>query len=525
MRNTILIINKDADSNSLLEKLIFGINPEFRIFSALSGNEGVNLAEKFNPCAAIIGSALSEDGIEVCLRLKGSETTKDIPLIILIPLSVSPEFQKSVVKAGADAFLKEPFDETELDLLLRAMIKIRIAAQKYKEEKFTEEKLTRKNTMELARERRKHIRIENALIESEKRYRLLVENQNDLIVKFDNNRNVVYVNPNYCNCFGLNETEIIGKKFFPYIHPGDLETVKKSIDDLELPPHHSYHEERDKTINGWRWFGWSKKAMINEKGEIVEVVAVGRDITDRKEIQQKLMENEKSLQELNATKDKFFSIIAHDLRGPFNAILGFSELIVEKCQKNDYKDVCMMSGLLHSSAKHSFDLLTNLLEWSRTQRGKKIFEPKETNLVSLLDTEVELVSLTAQEKNIKIKCDCAETTVFADYNMLQTILRNLISNALKYSFKGGEINIKVQKMKSEILISVADTGVGISDEKQGKLFNISDVESTPGTNNEKGTGLGLILCKEFIEKHGGKIRVESREGLGSTFYFTLPLSE
>lgn len=525
MCKTILIINKDLNTNSLLSKKIIKNNPEFKIRSTVSCLEGIELAEKYNPYVIIIGSMLLEtDSITVCSKLKSNENTLDIPLIFLTPLSVSSEFQKSAVNAGADAFLREPFDDTELNLLLRAMIKIKNADKRWKEEKNKLERLSRKNTAELAAERKTHIRIEKALIESEQRYRLLIENQNDLIVKFDKNQNVQYVNPNYCNCFGLDETEIIGKKFFPLVHKDDLEIVKKSIEELEFPPHNSYHEERDKTVNGWRWFGWSKKALLNGKGEIIEVVAVGRDITDRKEIQQKLIENEISLRELNATKDKFFSIIAHDLKGPFNTILGFSELIIEKCQKNDFKDVGMMSGLLHSSAKHSYELLTNLLVWSRAQGGKKIFQPKEIQLVPLLKTEIELVSLTAQEKNIKINCNCQETTVFADYNMLHTIMRNLISNALKYSFKGGEININVQRNDKEVMISVADYGVGIAEEKRNKLFNISDVESTRGTNNEKGTGLGLILCKEFIENHGGEIWVESREGLGSTFSFTLPFN-
>lgn len=521
--NTILVINKDPKIFTVIEKLILKTYQGFQVLTSFTGKEGIELAIKKDPCIIILDTILPEkDSNEICICLKKEELTKDIPVIFLMPITAVRKIRIEAIEAGADAFLSKPVDDLELALLINAMLKIKRAAVSCRNEKFELKKLVEQGTTEYKIELDKRIKTEEALRESEQRYRLLVENQNDLVVKFNHDQKMVYVNPNYCKTFGLNEEDILGKPFFPLIHKNDLEIVKNAINSLSVPPHKNYHEERDKTVNGWRWFGWSKNAAVDKNGKISEVVAVGRDINDRKEIEQTLKENEAKLRELNATKDKFFSIIAHDLRSPFNGILGFSELIVEKSKNNDYSGMCMMSSLLHESAKHSFDLLTNLLEWSRTQRGRKSFEPVTNQLISILQGEINVTSLMAREKNIDVKYNCPEIVVFADFNMLQTILRNLIFNAIKYTFSGGEIIINVQQNEKEILISVKDNGIGMSDEKQNKLFKIGEMESTPGTNNEKGTGLGLILCKEFIELHGGRIWVESEKGNGAIFYFTLP---
>lgn len=517
MSLNILIINTGSFPDDNLIKQIKKTHQDSVIIVCANAQESLQITRELDPDIIFLTIPDNEPGDEVFIKtLKKSTRLQNSPIVFITNDATSDKSLKSASKV-ADAFLRFDASGYEIQLVVQAMYKIREYNSLQLQPGLKKDTTGKEKIGDSEKE------IEKALNESEERYRLIVENQNDLIVKFNQNRELIYVNPNYCKCFGFDENEILGKKFFPLIHKDDLKTVKSSINSLSIPPHRSYHEERDKTVDGWRWFGWSKKALLDKKGDIIEVVAVGRDITDRKEVQKKLLESEATLRELNATKDKFFSIIAHDLRGPFNSILGFSELIAEKCNSGDFKDVCKMSNLLNSSAQHSFQLLTNLLEWSRTQRGKKLFKPSDVNILDIVKEEIDLVSLTSNKKNISIKKICPDIQVFADYNMLQTVFRNLLSNAVKYSLNGGEIIVKVMREEKEVKVSVFDNGVGISKEKKKKLFNIGEVESTPGTSNEKGTGLGLILCKEFVEIHGGKIWVESIEGGGSVFYFTLPL--
>lgn len=248
------------------------------------------------------------------------------------------------------------------------------------------------------------------------------------------------------------------------------------------------------------------------------------ELQRRKETEQRLQKHEKHLEELNATKDKFFSIIAHDLKSPFSNVLGLSELLAEKSKQKDYDNFDHLIQMLKKAAEQSNNLLQNLLEWSRTQLGSQNFEPVKQNLYGLIDGVVNVFSVVAEEKCIGVKIHCDDGMVVnADPNMLKTVLRNLISNALKYSYPKSEVKISVAEKDTEILISVQDFGTGIDSKWLPKLFQIGENISMPGTRNEKGTGIGLILCKEFVEIHGGKIWAESKPPNGTTFFFTLPV--
>jgi signal transduction histidine kinase len=237
----------------------------------------------------------------------------------------------------------------------------------------------------------------------------------------------------------------------------------------------------------------------------------------------KAEENEERLRELNATKDKFFSIISHDLRSPFCSIIGFSNLLTEQVSKKDYDGMVEYARIIRDSAWRVLDLLMNLLEWSNTQTGKMEFTPEHIDLYALITESSDLSSVGALQKSISIFTDLPHIiTVFADKAMISTILRNLISNALKFTHPDGSITISAKVQKNEVLVSVSDNGVGISASRIKKLFRFEESQSTIGTQRERGTGLGLLLCREFVQKHGGKIWVESELGKGSTFYFTIP---
>jgi signal transduction histidine kinase/ligand-binding sensor domain-containing protein len=231
------------------------------------------------------------------------------------------------------------------------------------------------------------------------------------------------------------------------------------------------------------------------------------------------------LNELNASKDRFFSIIAHDLKNPFSTIIGLSELMQESDTQDNQSHLQKYSAMINSSAVQTYRLLENLLEWANCQRGKVSFSPVSVDLNELIKDEFDLVDEMAKGKNIRLMNGVGDSyTVTADKNMLKTILRNLITNGVKFTRQNGELWIKSVTNAKMVEISVSDNGIGMSEETISKLFRIDGNLATRGTNNERGTGLGLFLCKEFVEKHGGKIWVESEEGKGSTFKFCLPIN-
>ena len=237
----------------------------------------------------------------------------------------------------------------------------------------------------------------------------------------------------------------------------------------------------------------------------------------------KLVESEHNLKDLNATKDKFFSIIGHDLRNPLNALIGFSELIAANSREFSKEDIHRYSVIINESAKNIHQLIENLLNWSRAQTGNIDFSPAHIPLSDFVSEIHKVLKINADNKNIRIDIDIPETIkVFADKNLLSTILRNLISNAVKFTTEGGKVFITAEEDNGKILVSVTDTGIGMNQEQVDLLFTLGTSKSTPGTTKEQGTGLGLILCKEFIEMHDGEIWAESEQGKGSTFKFTIP---
>jgi two-component system, sensor histidine kinase and response regulator len=230
------------------------------------------------------------------------------------------------------------------------------------------------------------------------------------------------------------------------------------------------------------------------------------------------------LKTLNATKDKFFSIISHDLRNPFNNLLGLSRQLRTDLDKYSKEEIRERVMLIEESSKRGYELLENLLEWSLSQKGKIRFNPLQLKLYDVFQECLLLVEQQIVNKKINLVNEIkSDMLVTADYDMLKIILRNLITNSVKYSNERGRIKVKAEiNLQDEVVISVTDNGIGIPENEINKLFRIDTKYSTPGTANEFGTGLGLILCKEFVEKHGGKILVESKLNSGSTFRFNLP---
>lgn len=241
------------------------------------------------------------------------------------------------------------------------------------------------------------------------------------------------------------------------------------------------------------------------------------------EVNQKVQQQNLQLQDLNATKDKFFSIIGHDLKGPLNSLTAFSRLLINHIDSLSKEEIQTLAKDFDKSLKNLFALLENLLEWSRSQTGKIEFKPEVFDLTTLLKENKELLQKQAQNKKIKLVA-LNDTKVFVNAHKpsINTVVRNLISNSIKFTPEGGSITVGLKPNHTQAIVSITDTGVGMSRDVIGKLFRIDAKHSTKGTADEKGTGLGLILCKDFVEKNGGKLWVESEEGKGSVFYFTVP---
>ena len=267
----------------------------------------------------------------------------------------------------------------------------------------------------------------------------------------------------------------------------------------------------------------SAKICFDKHHIPLKITGSMRDITVRKQNEEEIRNKNNQLRLINSEKDKLFSIIAHDLRSPLSAFIGLTELMSGKDHSLSASEMQKFAGSIHNTATNLYGLLENLLLWSGTRQGSLPFVLRHLSLRSLVKDAIVTLNEIAENKNIEISCDISnDITVYADANALQTILRNLTSNALKFTPYGGKISIAARSVADDKTeIEVTDTGIGIDKEMIGKLFSIDNNINRPGTDGEPSTGLGLLLCKEFIEKHNGAIRVTSEVGKGSRFYFVI----
>jgi len=374
---------------------------------------------------------------------------------------------------------------------------------------------------------------ELALKESEEYFRTLIENSSDVISILDNKGYITYESPSHKRVLGYNNLELLERNVFELVHPDDKKRIFEQFVELIKMPNAIEHVNfRFLHKNGnWQYIEGTGRNLLSS--DIVKGIVVNyRDVTDRKKIEQALKESEAMLRESNATKDKFFAIIAHDLKNPFNTMLGFSNLLIKNFDSQDVQEQKQYLAYLNHDIQNTYKLLENLLMWSRSQRGTIDFYPEKENLFLLSEETISLLKRSAVNKSIELINKIPEDIYLkVDKNMLSIILRNLTANAIKFTKKGGTIEIGCRHVETYgrtslqantfFEIYVKDNGIGISKKKQARLFKISEEVSTKGTEGEVGTGLGLILCKEFVEKHGGKIWLESEEGKGSEFIFTL----
>ncbi len=358
----------------------------------------------------------------------------------------------------------------------------------------------------------------------------IIENIPDQIYfKDTESRFIICNNAVALTCGANTPQEMIGKtdfNFFPHEQAkqyfNDEQSIIKSGISL------INHEEicSNKITDDVRWNLTTKIPLKDSKGIVIGLIGINRDITDRKLEEEEIKNKNKELVNLNAEKDKFFSIIAHDLRSPFNAFLGFTRMLVEELNTMTLEEIKTIVVSMRKSATNLYSLLENLLEWSMMQRGLIQVNPVSFPLAHKITESIKLIVGSAQKKEIELIYDIPNNlSVFADEHMVETVIRNLIANAVKFTHKRGRIFVMAKESEgNRVEICVQDTGIGMSPAIRNNLFRLDIQTNRKGTEGEPSNGLGLLICKDFIEKHGGKIWVKSEEGKGCAFYFTLPIN-
>ncbi len=371
------------------------------------------------------------------------------------------------------------------------------------------------------------IKTRKALEYSEEKFKKIFENSGIGMSILDPKGKFIKVNKSFADMFNYNSAEFIGLSLLDVTHPSEIEHSIQIMKSLQENKEERNIQLEKKYIkkNGESFWGFVTITPIKDSaGNLSYYIAQLHDITKRKKTELKLAGYAEELKELNTSKDKFFSIISHDLRSPFNALLGISEYtsqFYDELSETEIKDSVIN---MHNSAKKVYELMQNLLEWTQVQTGRFEVEKSKIDLCEISNEILELYKDTAANKKIMLNNEISCTiNLYADRYMIETVIRNLISNAIKFTNSGGIVSLKAAVNGVLAEITVLDTGVGITKENQNKLFEIDTQYRREGTANEKGTGLGLILCKEFVEKNNGTIRIESKENEGSKFTFTVPL--
>lgn len=368
---------------------------------------------------------------------------------------------------------------------------------------------------------------QQALAKRGRRLQTIIQSSAVGIGLLDTNAKYIFVNKQYEAMTGYSREELLGKNVMNITHPDDVETSRTYLKQLLNREINEYHIEKRyiKKQGDAFWIDLHVSPILDENNKIVEVIGIITDISDRKKLQAEQFEKEQALLQLNSTKDKFFSIIAHDLKGPFNAILGFTELLKESVEAENTQNSKNYVENLDLCATRTYNLLDQLLTWSRANSGRLPYKPELVNLKNEVDLALVLMQEVARAKKVTIVNMVDKyTQTMADTEMLATILRNIISNAIKYSFPEGRINIGTTTQnisEGYVGVYIQDFGVGMEQETISTLFKTGKSRTQLGTANELGTGLGLIIVEEFVKAHGGKIDISSQQGTGSTFTFTL----
>jgi PAS domain S-box-containing protein len=372
---------------------------------------------------------------------------------------------------------------------------------------------------------------EEALKQSNREWEAVITASPDGIGMISLDGNIKLISEKLVIMHGYSKDEMdekIGRSIFDFIDSSNHQLLRDNVRKLLAgETDHRLTEYLAIKKDGSRFYIDVKTSvLLDAAGNPTSILYVERDITERKQAELIIQQQYKRMQELNNTKDKFFSIIAHDLRSPFQSLLSTSELLATEIERMSHEEIVSFSFGINNNLKSLYGLLENLLQWSMMQRNLLEYEPENLNLFDLTNKIIEISIESALKKNISISNNAdTGTLVYADVYMLHSIIQNLITNAVKFTPIGGKITISSVQNGDFVEISVQDTGIGMEPGISSELFNFNKPFTTNGTAGEKGTGLGLSLCKEFVERNDGKIWVESELGKGSKFTFTLQKAE
>jgi PAS domain S-box-containing protein len=472
------------------------------VASAVTGEEAIEKVKSLSPDIILMDIKLkgNMDGIEAADYI---QKNYQLPIIFLTSYTDEDTFQRAKI-AEPFGYLIKPFDIKELN-----------------------------RTVEIALYKNK---IYKELIDTKMRSEIAIKAGKTGVWEFWPTKQKYYGDKNLKSLYGFNEDELSEEldDWSELVHTDDRELMSKTFRDFIKSSKHEFKLEhriyrKDGSV------GWvvDYGLLFDEDNEKpLRMIGTTTDITERKEAEielqkskEQLLKYAEELKTLNASKDKFFSIISHDLRSPFNSLLGVTEYITQSFDEMNNEEIKEAVANVYQSSQQVYNLILNLLEWSRMQTGRLFIEKTELNVSELIENVINLYQQNADAKEIKLRFNSPENlNAHADKYMIETVLRNLVSNAIKFTQKGGTVTIYSNKKENFVEVTITDTGIGISKENQKKLFRIDQQFKTEGTANEKGTGLGLILCKEFIEKNDGTIELKSEEGKGSKFIFTIPRS-
>lgn len=505
MKTSNVLIVDDSQTINLSISSVLNENG-IQTTSAFDAEAAWVLLEKTTFDLIILDVVLPEsNGFQLCKRIKTRDEYKDISIIFITGLADKDNIVHAF-ELGAVDYIIKPFNISEL--LARVKIHLELV-------------LTKKT---LQNEIKEHQLKAIALKESEENYKLLFDNMtNGFIVSqfiLDNNNTfpkfkVLSVNNAFNEITGLNqhnEKELFIAELFKDKEEEDIYNKFKNVALYrEQYKFQFYSQYIDKFLN--------ITIFAPKYGFFALII---EDITQQKKAEIELQNSEKQLREFNETKDKFFSIIAHDLRSPFTSIIGLSELMVNETDlsSTEYKEY---AHLIYQSSSKTYDLIENLLSWAKSQMGSIKNNPRDVNAEQIVNDIIGILSEKARQKKLllinKIEPD---SIIFVDKDMLNTVLRNLLNNAVSFTSEQGKVTIEMKVNNHDVEFSVEDTGVGIEKEHLMNIFRIDINKLSIGNSKEKGNGLGLVICKEFVQKMGGKINATSKIGIGSKFYFTIP---
>lgn len=370
--------------------------------------------------------------------------------------------------------------------------------------------------------------METALRESEEKYRSLIQYSSDPIFSFNPDLTYRFVNESFARFFNKTQEELIGNSMEVLFYGDELE---KRVQALQ----HVFHTGEKANLEvdfpdigeGGKYLVTVIDPIKDADGNVQWVTCISKDITERKKAELALLQKNRELENLNSEKDKLFRIIGHDLKSPFHGLIGLSGLMVNQLDQISKEEITDYTRELNQSIVNVYKLIENLLDWAQLRKSSESFSPRRTNLLEIYQKSVTAVEQNAIQKQITISSAINnDLFVHADEKMINAVFRNLLSNAVKFSFRNNRILVVAEPLvNNRIQVAVSDNGVGMSEHISGSLFVSGSNIRTKGTEGEPSTGLGMLLCKEFVEKHGGSISVESNEGIGSTFRFTLPIAE